>query len=168
MASAARTYRKRSAPPERSFTILSISFAEKSITSRPCAVKRRPITSCSMPPPRQISSWSARAVRAIPACLPRSIAPSHRWAAVVCATGSCSRSAISRNSKHDNSSSRVFCRSRICSSALRESLRSIRDLERASGRLSQASGNPRDLVALKVSLEQIPPSKRSCKNCSIA
>ncbi len=41
----------------------------------------------------------------------------------------------------------------------REALRSIRDLERASGRLSQASGNPRDLVALKVSLEQIPHLK---------
>ncbi|MDQ3117430.1 MAG: DNA mismatch repair protein MutS [Verrucomicrobiota bacterium] len=44
--------------------------------------------------------------------------------------------------------------------ALRESLKAIRDLERASGRLSQASGNARDLVALKVSLEQIPEVKR--------
>ncbi|MGI8955422.1 MAG: DNA mismatch repair protein MutS [Chthoniobacterales bacterium] len=44
--------------------------------------------------------------------------------------------------------------------ALRESLKAIRDLERASGRLSQASGNARDLVALKVSLEQIPELKR--------
>ncbi len=43
---------------------------------------------------------------------------------------------------------------------LRESLKAIRDLERASGRLSQASGNARDLVALKVSLEQIPELKR--------
>ena len=40
--------------------------------------------------------------------------------------------------------------------SLREASRSIRDLERAAGRLSQASGNARDLVALKVSLEQIP------------
>jgi len=43
--------------------------------------------------------------------------------------------------------------------ALREVLKTIRDLERASGRLSQASGNARDLVALKVSLEQIPALK---------
>ena len=33
--------------------------------------------------------------------------------------------------------------------ALRDSLKSIRDLERAVGRLSQASGNARDLVALR-------------------
>ncbi len=44
--------------------------------------------------------------------------------------------------------------------SLRESLKAIRDLERASGRLSQASGNARDLVALKVSLQQIPELKR--------
>ncbi|HEY2615626.1 MAG TPA: DNA mismatch repair protein MutS [Chthoniobacterales bacterium] len=45
--------------------------------------------------------------------------------------------------------------------ALRNSLKSIRDLERAAGRLSQASGNARDLVALKTSLQQIPALKRS-------
>ena len=44
---------------------------------------------------------------------------------------------------------------------LRHCLKSIRDLERAAGRLSQASGNARDLVALKTSLEQIPELKRS-------
>ena len=43
---------------------------------------------------------------------------------------------------------------------LRQSLKSIRDLERASGRLSQASGNARDLVALKTSLQRIPELKR--------
>ncbi len=43
---------------------------------------------------------------------------------------------------------------------LRETLKSIRDLERAAGRLSQASGNARDLVALKISLQQIPELKR--------
>ena len=43
--------------------------------------------------------------------------------------------------------------------SLRESLKGIRDLERSAGRLSQASGNPRDLVALKVSLQQIPSLK---------
>jgi DNA mismatch repair protein MutS len=43
--------------------------------------------------------------------------------------------------------------------SIRAELRSIRDIERAVGRLSQASGNARDLVALKVSLEQIPKLK---------
>jgi DNA mismatch repair protein MutS len=38
-------------------------------------------------------------------------------------------------------------------------LKSIRDIERAIGRLSQASGNGRDLVALKSSLQQIPKLK---------
>ena len=38
-------------------------------------------------------------------------------------------------------------------------LRSIRDIERSGGRLSQASGNARDLVALKTSLEQVPKLK---------
>src|SRR5438067_3442932 len=42
---------------------------------------------------------------------------------------------------------------------LRACLKAIRDLERAAGRLSQASGNGRDLVALKISLEQIPELK---------
>jgi DNA mismatch repair protein MutS len=42
---------------------------------------------------------------------------------------------------------------------LRASLKSIRDIERAAGRLSQASGNARDLVALKTSLQQIPTLK---------
>ncbi|HEY2627188.1 MAG TPA: DNA mismatch repair protein MutS [Candidatus Udaeobacter sp.] len=43
--------------------------------------------------------------------------------------------------------------------ALRASLKLIRDIERSVGRLSQASGNARDLVALKISLEQIPKLK---------
>jgi DNA mismatch repair protein MutS len=44
--------------------------------------------------------------------------------------------------------------------ALRTCLKSIRDVERAAGRLSQASGNARDLAALKNSLQQIPHLKR--------
>jgi DNA mismatch repair protein MutS len=44
--------------------------------------------------------------------------------------------------------------------SLRAELKSIRDIERAAGRLSQASGNARDLVALKTSLQQIPALKR--------
>src|SRR5437870_3430203 len=43
--------------------------------------------------------------------------------------------------------------------AIRTELKSIRDIERATGRLSQASGNARDLVALKTSLQQIPKLK---------
>jgi DNA mismatch repair protein MutS len=39
---------------------------------------------------------------------------------------------------------------------IRETLKSIRDIERTVGRLSQASGNARDLVVLRTSLEQIP------------
>ena len=43
--------------------------------------------------------------------------------------------------------------------AIRTEMKSIRDVERAVGRLSQASGNARDLVALKSSLQQIPALK---------
>src|ERR1051325_1231253 len=43
--------------------------------------------------------------------------------------------------------------------SIRVELKSIRDIERAVGRLSQASGNARDLVALKASLQQIPKLK---------
>ncbi|HJX24564.1 MAG TPA: DNA mismatch repair protein MutS [Chthoniobacterales bacterium] len=43
--------------------------------------------------------------------------------------------------------------------SIRAELKSIRDIERAAGRLSQVSGNARDLVALKTSLEQIPKLK---------
>jgi len=43
--------------------------------------------------------------------------------------------------------------------SIRNELKGIRDLERAAGRLSQASGNARDLMALKTSLEQIPALK---------
>ena len=44
--------------------------------------------------------------------------------------------------------------------SVRVELKSIRDIERGAGRLSQASGNARDLVALKTSLQQIPALKR--------
>jgi DNA mismatch repair protein MutS len=43
--------------------------------------------------------------------------------------------------------------------SLRSALKSIRDVERAAGRLSQASGNARDLATLKNSLQQIPELK---------
>jgi len=41
----------------------------------------------------------------------------------------------------------------------RESLRNIRDIERSTGRLTQGSGNPRDLLALQTSLAQLPALK---------
>jgi len=44
--------------------------------------------------------------------------------------------------------------------SIRTELKSIRDIERSVGRLSQASGNARDLVALKTSLGQVPKLKR--------
>lgn len=44
--------------------------------------------------------------------------------------------------------------------SLRDALKGVRDVERAIGRLSQVSGNARDLVALRNSLEQIPALKR--------
>jgi DNA mismatch repair protein MutS len=43
--------------------------------------------------------------------------------------------------------------------AIRAQLKSIRDIERATSRLSQASGNARDLVALKFSLQEVPKLK---------
>ena len=42
---------------------------------------------------------------------------------------------------------------------IRETLGAVRDIERTSGRLGQASGNGRDLAALRVSLETIPAVK---------
>ncbi|MFD2256916.1 DNA mismatch repair protein MutS [Luteolibacter algae] len=44
-------------------------------------------------------------------------------------------------------------------SKARESLKNIRDIERTTSRLSQNSGNPRDLQSLSVSLQQIPALK---------
>nr|XP_061801980.1 DNA mismatch repair protein MutS-like [Nerophis lumbriciformis] len=42
---------------------------------------------------------------------------------------------------------------------LRDSLKNIRDIERTTGRLSQGSGNARDLKSLQLSLEKIPDLK---------
>ena len=44
--------------------------------------------------------------------------------------------------------------------SVRSVLKAVRDVERAIGRLGQVSGNARDLVALRTSLEQIPELKR--------
>ncbi len=44
-------------------------------------------------------------------------------------------------------------------SSVRETLANIRDVERTVGRLSQLSGNARDVVALRLSLESLPDLK---------
>ena len=44
--------------------------------------------------------------------------------------------------------------------AFRQQLANVRDLERTLGRLSSGSGNARDLVALRMALEQIPKLKK--------
>jgi DNA mismatch repair protein MutS len=45
--------------------------------------------------------------------------------------------------------------------AFRQQLANVRDLERTIGRLSSGSGNARDLVALRLALEQIPVLKQT-------
>ena len=45
--------------------------------------------------------------------------------------------------------------------AFRQQLAQVRDLERTLGRLSSGSGNARDLVALRLALEQIPALKQT-------
>src|SRR5258708_16961337 len=45
--------------------------------------------------------------------------------------------------------------------SLRGQLANVRDLERTLGRLSSGSGNARDLVALRMALEQIPALKQT-------
>ncbi len=45
--------------------------------------------------------------------------------------------------------------------AFRQQLTSVRDLERTIGRISAGSGNARDLVALRLALEQIPALKQT-------
>jgi DNA mismatch repair protein MutS len=47
---------------------------------------------------------------------------------------------------------------------LRAQLTQVRDLERTIGRLSAGNGNARDLVALRMALEQIPAVKRILQN----
>jgi DNA mismatch repair protein MutS len=48
--------------------------------------------------------------------------------------------------------------------SFRAQLTSVRDLERTLGRLSSGSGNARDLVALRMALEQIPAVKQILQN----
>ena len=51
-------------------------------------------------------------------------------------------------------------------SKVRESLKNIRDIERTTSRLSQNSGNPRDLQSLSLSLQQIPTLKELLSSLS--
>jgi DNA mismatch repair protein MutS len=46
----------------------------------------------------------------------------------------------------------------------RAQLAGVRDLERTIGRLSSGSGNARDLIALRMALEQIPAAKQTLQN----
>jgi len=48
--------------------------------------------------------------------------------------------------------------------SFRQQLANVRDLERTIGRLSSGSGNARDLVALRIALEQIPALKQTLQN----
>jgi len=50
----------------------------------------------------------------------------------------------------------LFARNATCLENFRKQLTEVRDLERTMGRLSIGSGNARDLVALRIGLEQIP------------
>jgi DNA mismatch repair protein MutS len=49
------------------------------------------------------------------------------------------------------------------SEKVRAQLAQVRDLERTLGRLSAGTGNARDLIALRVALEQIPPLKQAVR-----
>jgi DNA mismatch repair protein MutS len=52
--------------------------------------------------------------------------------------------------------------------SFRAQLANVRDLERTLGRLSSGSGNARDLVALRMALEQIPAVKQILQNVAQA
>ena len=51
--------------------------------------------------------------------------------------------------------------------SFRAQLSQVRDLERTLGRLSSGSGNARDLVALRMALEQIPAVKQILRNVGV-
>jgi DNA mismatch repair protein MutS len=56
---------------------------------------------------------------------------------------------------------RTFVENSFGLDSFRQQLANVRDLERTIGRLSSGSGNARDLVALRVALEQIPALKQT-------
>jgi DNA mismatch repair protein MutS len=55
----------------------------------------------------------------------------------------------------------IFIENTFGLDAFRQQLAKVRDLERTLGRLSSGSGNARDLVALRMALEQIPALKQT-------
>jgi DNA mismatch repair protein MutS len=55
-----------------------------------------------------------------------------------------------------------------CLERLRAQLGQVRDLERTTGRLSAGSGNARDLIALRMALEQIPGLKATLAELAVA
>jgi DNA mismatch repair protein MutS len=59
---------------------------------------------------------------------------------------------------------RTFIENSFGLDSFRQQLTNVRDLERTIGRLSTGSGNARDLVALRLALEQIPALKRTLQN----
>src|SRR5882724_3299071 len=54
----------------------------------------------------------------------------------------------------------IFLENSFSLDSFRQQLASVRDLERTIGRLSSGGGNARDLIALRVALEQIPALKQ--------
>ena len=56
---------------------------------------------------------------------------------------------------------RTFVENSFGLDSFRQQLANVRDLERTLGRISAGSGNARDLVALRLALEQIPALKRT-------
>ncbi len=58
----------------------------------------------------------------------------------------------------------TFIEDSVALDGFRTQLANVRDLERTIGRLSSGSGNARDLVALRIALEQIPNLKRTLSN----
>src|SRR6516162_8524706 len=61
---------------------------------------------------------------------------------------------------------RTFVENSLGLDSFRQQLANVRDLERTIGRLSSGSGNARDLVALRIALEQIPNLKRILETLS--
>jgi hypothetical protein len=97
--------------------------------------------------------------RARPVFTARSIARSRRWARGACAIGSASRWRRKRPSRAGARPSRLWVANAAALDDFRQNLGEVRDLERTLGRLSAGSGNGRDLLALRVALEKIPPLK---------
>jgi len=92
------------------------------------------------------------------------IARPHQWADENCAHGFCSRCGICPELQRRQQMIADLLHEPDLLAAIRGELKSIRDIERATGRLSQASGNARDLVALKTSLQQVPKLKRELQS----